>query len=59
MIYRRLIGYLKPYTSRFLLAMVCMAVFSGLTGATMWLVKNIFDKIFIARDVQMLYLVMY
>jgi subfamily B ATP-binding cassette protein MsbA len=57
MIYRRLIGYLKPYTSRFLLAMVCMAVFSGLTGATMWLVKNIFDKIFIARDVQMLYLV--
>jgi len=39
--------------------MLCMAVFSLLTGATMWLVKNIFDKIFIARDIHMLILVMW
>lgn len=57
MLYKRLISYLRPYTRRFLGAMLCMAVFSALTGATMWLVKNIFDRIFIAKDIQMLYMV--
>lgn len=55
MIYKRLLSYLDVHMKRFMLAMACMAVFSALTGATMWLVKNIFDRIFIARDVQMLY----
>jgi len=49
--------YLKPHKKRFALAMLCMAIFSALTGATMWLIKNIFDKIFIARDMHMLYIV--
>ncbi len=57
MIYKRLLKYIGPYSGRFFAAICCMAVFSGLTGATMWLVKNIFDKIFIARDMHMLYLV--
>jgi subfamily B ATP-binding cassette protein MsbA len=57
MLYKRLIRYLKPYMPRFVLAMVCMAVYSGLTGATMWLVKNIFDRVFMAKDIQMLYMV--
>lgn len=56
-ILKRLMIYLTPHYRRFALAMLCMAVFSGLTGATMWLVKNIFDKIFIARDTAMLYTV--
>ena len=56
-IYTRLIMYLKPHKKRFALAMLCMAIFSALTGATMWLIKNIFDKIFIARDMHMLYIV--
>ena len=55
--YMRLLSYLKPYKKRFAFAMLCMAMFSGLTGATMWLIKNIFDRIFVARDVQMLYTV--
>lgn len=59
MIYRRLLSYLRPYHSRFILALVCMSVFSGLTGATMWLVKNVFDRIFIAKDITMLYMVVW
>lgn len=55
--YMRLLSYLKPYKKRFAFAMLCMAIFSGLTGATMWLIKNIFDRIFVARDIQMLYTV--
>ena len=57
MIYKRLLKYLDPHMLRFIAACVCMAIFSALTGATMWLVKNIFDKIFVARDMHMLYLV--
>ena len=57
MIYKRLLKYLDPHMLRFVAAVLCMAVFSALTGATMWLVKNIFDKIFIAKDMHMLYLV--
>ncbi|MHB9154618.1 MAG: ABC transporter ATP-binding protein [Endomicrobiales bacterium] len=57
MIYKRLLAYLRPYTKRFVGAMLCMAVFSALTGATMWLVKNIFDRVFIGHDIRMLYLV--
>ncbi|MDD2523873.1 MAG: ABC transporter ATP-binding protein [Endomicrobiia bacterium] len=55
--YKRLLNYIKPYKARFILAMVCMGIFSALTGATMWLVKNLFDKIFIAKDMKMLTLV--
>ena len=57
MIYKRLLNYLNPHMKRFIISMGCMAVFSALTGATMWLVKNIFDKIFIGRDIHMLYIV--
>lgn len=57
MLYKRLLNYIRPHLSRFILAMACMAVFSGLTGATMWLVKNIFDRVFVAKDVHMLYMV--
>ncbi|MGA2090700.1 MAG: ABC transporter ATP-binding protein [Endomicrobiales bacterium] len=54
---KRLLKYLKPHKKRFAFAMFCMAIFSALTGATMWLIKNIFDKIFIGRDMHMLYTV--
>lgn len=56
-IFKRLMQYLTPHKQRFAAAMFFMAVFSGLTGATMWLIKNIFDRIFVARDVHMLYMV--
>ena len=55
--YKRLLKYLDPHIGRFTVAVLCMAIFSAITGATMWLVKNIFDKIFIAKDMHMLYLV--
>ncbi|MCB4790749.1 MAG: ABC transporter ATP-binding protein/permease [Elusimicrobia bacterium] len=56
MILKRLIDYLKPHMNRFLLSLFCMAIFSAITGATMWIVKNMVDKIFIARDTKMLYI---
>ncbi|MBN1823969.1 MAG: ABC transporter ATP-binding protein [Endomicrobiales bacterium] len=57
MIFKRLLSYLRPHVPRFIVSMLCMAVFSALTGATMWIIKNIFDRIFVAKDVQMLYLI--
>jgi ABC-type multidrug transport system fused ATPase/permease subunit len=36
---KRLINYIKPYKSRFILSIGCMGIFSALTGGTMWLVK--------------------
>lgn len=57
MIYKRLVNYLNPHIKRFIGALFCMAVFSAINGATMWLIKNIFDKIFIAKDMHMLYMI--
>ncbi|HBU69185.1 MAG TPA: hypothetical protein DEE98_02255 [Elusimicrobia bacterium] len=55
MIYKRLINYLTAHRNRFILALLCMAVFSALNGANMWLIKTIFDKILYSKDMQMLY----
>ncbi|MBN1621948.1 MAG: ABC transporter ATP-binding protein [Endomicrobiales bacterium] len=57
MIYKKLLNYLKPHIPRFSLALICMALFSAITGFTTWIVKNVIDRIFIARDIQMLYIV--
>lgn len=57
MIYKRLLNYLNPHIRRFILALLCMSVFSGISGATMWLIKTIFDQILISKDMHMLYYV--
>lgn len=57
MIYKRLLSYIDEHISRFSLALLCMILFSGITGASMWLIKAVIDKIFIARDMHMLYMI--
>jgi len=55
-IYRRLLEYLRPYIwPRFALGVVCMIVYSASNGAVPFLVRNIFDDVFTARDRTMLY----
>jgi len=51
---RLLSRYVFVYKKRLLLAAFCTAIVSSLTGATMWLVKPIMDKVFISRDISML-----
>jgi subfamily B ATP-binding cassette protein MsbA len=55
-IYRRLLGYLRPYVwPRFVIATVCMLIFSATNGAMPFLVRSVFDDVFAARNVTVLY----
>lgn len=52
--YKRVIGYIKPYKFRFVLAMLSMALFSAVAGGIVWLSKTVLDKVLIAKDLKML-----
>lgn len=52
-LYFRLLGYVKPYWRRLLLAMVCMVLVGALAGAAALLVKNVIDDVFTNKDVRM------
>lgn len=58
-IYRRIISYMKPYWGRFCAALVCMMSVAALTAVSMWLIKSVIDQIFLSRDKEMLYLVVW
>ena len=50
-VYRRLLGYLKPYIwPYFTVAMICMATYSATTGAAPLLLRRVFDDIFARKD---------
>lgn len=53
-IYLRLLRYVKPYAKRLLGAMVCMGLYSSLSGALAWLVRPVVDRIFVEQDATML-----
>jgi subfamily B ATP-binding cassette protein MsbA len=54
-IYLRLLRYLKPYVwPYFSIAMVCMLAYSATDGAIPFLVKRVFDDIFIKKDISAL-----
>src|SRR5207248_428687 len=51
-LYRRLLVYLRPYVwPHFVIAVVCMLLFSATSGAMPFLIRHIFDDVFTARDV--------
>lgn len=55
---RRLLGdYLKPYTGRLALAIVCMVLAAASQPALAWLMEPVVRDIFISRDETMLYIV--
>lgn len=56
-IYRRLLGYLKPYWLKLALSMIFTLTIAGATGAVAFLFKYIVNDIFISRNVTMLKLI--
>ena len=47
---KRCLAYFKPYKLRIGLALVAMAVFAASSGATAWLAKPAYDRIFDEKD---------
>ncbi|HQI02031.1 MAG TPA: lipid A export permease/ATP-binding protein MsbA [Deltaproteobacteria bacterium] len=56
-IYRRLLGYLKPYWFKLFLSMILTLVIAGTTGAVAFLFKYIVNDVFISRNAFMLKLI--
>lgn len=54
--FRRLLGYLRPYRGRFLMALAAMSLFGLTDGAVPLLIRSVLDDIFGARNEQMLLL---
>lgn len=48
-LFRRLLGWMRPYRWRIAGALVCMGVVSGATVASMWLIKPLMDEGLFAR----------
>ncbi len=49
--YKRLLReYLKPYTARTVIALICMAVTAALTALSMYIIKPVIDNIFANPD---------
>jgi subfamily B ATP-binding cassette protein MsbA len=55
-LYLRLLGYLKPYRLRLVLAIFAMLGVSGLTALLAYLVKPVLDEIFMAKRLDMIYI---
>jgi subfamily B ATP-binding cassette protein MsbA len=55
-LYRRLLQYVKPYRMKLILAMICMVFVAVSTAGTAWLVQPAMDKIFIDKDMRMLFI---
>ncbi len=53
---RRFIAYLKPHAARFAWAGGAMVAVSAFNGLSILFLKPIVDRIFIAKDLQMLWL---
>jgi subfamily B ATP-binding cassette protein MsbA len=56
-LYLRLLGFLKPYWGKLVLAMVFMAMVACTNGLTAYIVKPVLDKIFFEKNASMLYLI--
>jgi len=56
-LYKRLLQYVKPYRMKLILAMICMVFVAVSTAGSAWLVQPAMDKIFIDKDLRMLFLI--
>jgi ATP-binding cassette, subfamily B, bacterial MsbA len=49
-VYRRVLGYLRPYVwPRFAVAVVCMVLYSSTNGVMPYLVRGVFDDVFLNK----------
>jgi ATP-binding cassette, subfamily B, bacterial MsbA len=55
-LYRRLLELVKPYWTKVILAMICMAFVSLFTAAQAYLVQPALDDVFLKKDEKMLFL---
>ncbi len=55
-LYRRLLELIKPYRTKLVLAMICMAFVSLLTAGQAYLVQPALDDVFMKKDEKMLFL---
>lgn len=53
--YKRLLNYVKPYKVRFWESMVCMIFVAALTALSMYIIKDVVDKVFIEKNTKMLF----
>ena len=53
-LYKRILGYSRPYFGHIALGMILATAASAMDGATAWLVKPVLDDIFLAKDATML-----
>jgi subfamily B ATP-binding cassette protein MsbA len=58
-VYRRLLGYLRPYRGRFLLALGAMSLYGATDGAVPYILKRVLDDIFGSRNEAMLWNLVY
>jgi len=54
---RLVANHVRPHWIRVALAIVCMALAAAATAGNAWLMEPVLDKVFVARDTTMLYLV--
>lgn len=52
--YLRLVRYIRPYRTRFIVAIVCSGAVAALSGVYAWLVKPVLDGIFIEKNERLL-----
>ncbi|MBF0475688.1 MAG: lipid A export permease/ATP-binding protein MsbA [Deltaproteobacteria bacterium] len=53
-LYRRLLAMVKPYWTKLALAMMCLGMVGACTGAMAYLVKDVIDGVFVAKNIWLL-----
>ncbi len=56
-LYQRLLGYLRPYLGRLVVAIVCMIVLAACTAALAWALEPALDEALSGRHPDMIYLI--
>ncbi len=54
---RLIANHVRPHWGRVALSILCMALAAAATAANAWLMEPVLDKVFVARDTAMLYLI--
>ena len=55
--YMRLLAYIKPYTRRLVMAVVCIIVAAGANLYLPWIIKDMIDDVLMSKDMLMLNLI--
>jgi len=56
-LYRRLLGFLKPYKGRLSIAVACMVVLAACTAAMAWMLKPVLDEALSGKNSDLIYII--